>query len=55
MVLLRTKYLVKASNRAVFLSSFVAAVSLLTSSLVSSLPNQLGYTALLALSLLVER
>ena len=54
MVLLYTKYLVKASDKAAFLLSFIAAVSLLISGLVLNLPNRLGRTVLLALLLLVK-
>ena len=54
-MLLRTKCLGKAFNKAVFPLSLIAAISLLISSLALSLPNQLGRTTLLASSLLVER
>ena len=54
MVLLHTKCLVKAFNKAVFLLSFIAAVSLLISGLILSLPNQPGHIISLALSLLVK-
>jgi len=54
-VLLRAKCLVKASNKAAFLLSLVAAISLLTGGLALSLPNRLGHTTLLALLLLVGR
>jgi cytochrome b subunit of formate dehydrogenase len=54
-VLLYAKRLVKASDKVVFLSSLIAAVSLSISGLVLNLPNQPGRTTLLASSLLVER
>ena len=54
MVLLCAKYLVKASDKAAFLLSLVAAVSLLTSGSAISLPARLGRIISLALSLLVE-
>ena len=53
-MLLRAERLVKASDKVVFLLSLIATISLLISGLVLSLPNQLGRTILLALSLLVE-
>jgi hypothetical protein len=54
-VLSRAKRLVKASNKAAFLLSLIAAVSLLIGSLVLSLPDRLGYTISLASLLLVGR
>ena len=53
-MLLYAKCLAKASNKAAFLLSFAAAISLLISGSAISLPAQLGRTALLALSLLVK-
>ena len=53
-MLLYTKCLAKAFNKVIFLSSFAAAISLLISGLVLSLPDRLGRTILLALLLLVE-
>ena len=54
-MLLRAKCLVKAFNKVAFLLSLIAAIFSLISSLVLSLPNQLGRTISLALLLLVER
>ena len=54
MVLLYIKYSAKAFNKAVFLLSFTAAVSLLISGLILSLPNWLGHIILLALLLLIK-
>ena len=53
-MLLYTKHLAKASNKAAFLLSFVAAIFLSISGLVLSLPDRLGRTILLALLLLVK-